>query len=168
MLLANWSDEVNFRLSRQRMGGHRNEDCENWIAKPGDSIFIQVRTKNLKAQVEKITTLKAWKSSVKFIHTSRLLSIMGRNPYDLIKKPTNKPRWESRDPLQFLSCITALSFERKIVVVVDIFRATSPWLLSFTNGIQKSNFADLKECRQMVWQAIWCGEAENGLDRRRL
>ena len=47
------------------------------------------------------------------------------------------------------------SLENKIVVVVDIFRATSTMIAALANGITEiKTFADLEECRQMSKKAI--------------
>lgn len=56
------------------------------------------------------------------------------------------------------------SLENKIVVVVDIFRATSTMIAALANGITEiRTFADLEECRQMSGQGYLIAGERNGL-----
>lgn len=56
------------------------------------------------------------------------------------------------------------SLENKIVVVVDIFRATSTMIAALGNGILEiRTFADLEECRQMSSQGYLIAGERNGL-----
>ncbi|MFC3417774.1 2-phosphosulfolactate phosphatase [Algoriphagus hitonicola] len=51
----------------------------------------------------------------------------------------------------------------KIVVVVDIFRATTTMVAALANGIEEiSTFADLEECRRMKSQGFLIGGERNG------
>jgi 2-phosphosulfolactate phosphatase len=56
------------------------------------------------------------------------------------------------------------SLKGKIVVVVDIFRATSTMVAALANGISEiRTFADLEECRQMSDQGYLIAGERNGL-----
>jgi 2-phosphosulfolactate phosphatase len=56
------------------------------------------------------------------------------------------------------------SLENKIVVVVDIFRATSTMIAALANGITEiKTFADLEECRAMKEQGFLIAGERNGL-----
>jgi len=56
------------------------------------------------------------------------------------------------------------SLENKIVVVVDIFRATSTMIAALANGIEEiKTFADLEECRQMSKKGYLIAGERNGL-----
>lgn len=56
------------------------------------------------------------------------------------------------------------SLENKIVVVVDIFRATSTMIAALANGIEEiKTFADLEECRQMSKEGYLIAGERNGL-----
>jgi len=56
------------------------------------------------------------------------------------------------------------SLENKIVVVVDIFRATSTMIAALANGITEiKTFADLEECRQMSKKGYLIAGERNGL-----
>ncbi|WP_296704839.1 2-phosphosulfolactate phosphatase [Algoriphagus sp.] len=56
------------------------------------------------------------------------------------------------------------SLENKIVVVVDIFRATSTMVAALANGITEiKTFADLEECRQMSKKGYLIAGERNGL-----
>lgn len=56
------------------------------------------------------------------------------------------------------------SLKGKIVVVVDIFRATSTMVAALANGVSEiRTFADLEECRQMSDQGYLIAGERNGL-----
>jgi 2-phosphosulfolactate phosphatase len=56
------------------------------------------------------------------------------------------------------------SLKGKIVVVVDVFRATSTMVAALANGISEiRTFADLEECRQMSSQGYLIAGERNGL-----
>jgi 2-phosphosulfolactate phosphatase len=56
------------------------------------------------------------------------------------------------------------SLKGKIVVVVDIFRATSTMIAALANGVSEiRTFADLEECRQMSDQGYLIAGERNGL-----
>jgi 2-phosphosulfolactate phosphatase len=56
------------------------------------------------------------------------------------------------------------SLKSKIVVVVDIFRATSTMVAALANGVSEiRTFADLEECRQMSDQGYLIAGERNGL-----
>ena len=56
------------------------------------------------------------------------------------------------------------SLENKIVVVVDIFRATSTMIAALANGITEiKTFADLEECRQMSGEGYLIAGERDGL-----
>lgn len=56
------------------------------------------------------------------------------------------------------------SLQGKIVVVVDIFRATSTMISALANGISEiKTFADLEECRSMKSQGYLIAGERNGL-----
>jgi 2-phosphosulfolactate phosphatase len=56
------------------------------------------------------------------------------------------------------------SLKGKIVVVVDVFRATSTMIAALANGITEiKTFADLEECRQMSKEGYLIAGERNGL-----
>jgi 2-phosphosulfolactate phosphatase len=56
------------------------------------------------------------------------------------------------------------SLENKIVVVVDIFRATSTMIAALANGITEiKTFADLEECKKMSKEGYLIAGERNGL-----
>jgi 2-phosphosulfolactate phosphatase len=56
------------------------------------------------------------------------------------------------------------SLKGKIVVVVDVFRATSTMIAALANGITEiKTFADLEECRQMSEEGYLIAGERNGL-----